>query len=162
MEVKIMMAISGSGKSTWIKNDAVEKKEICSADLFFMDDGDYKFDRTKLGEAHGHCLKMFIKKTFSAKGNAEMGKKIAPHLNRNPDVLYVDNTNTTEGEIAPYIAIARAYGIEPQIIHLNVLPEIAGPRNTHGVPQKSIENMYRNIERLKKHWPHHWPTITEV
>ena len=57
----IMRGISGSGKSTKAREIMAKENScgnaaiICSADDFFMASGKYKFDASKLGQAHAWC-----------------------------------------------------------------------------------------------------------
>jgi hypothetical protein len=60
-------------------------------------------------------------------------------------VLVVNNTNTTLVEIAPYYAIAAAYGLEVDLITLLCPPSIAAERNVHGVSLAACEAMDRRI-----------------
>jgi len=131
----IMSGVSGAGKDTWIhKQDWFEDSIICSADRFFMGDGTYKFEASKLPGAHAMCLRLFI--------------DACQNLNPN-SVLVCNNTNTTTEEIAPYYSIAKAYGFEVEIVTLVVPPHIAAERNIHGVPRNSINAMHDRIQARK-------------
>lgn len=65
MNIVLMSGIPGSGKSTYVKQ--LQQKlgyydvVVCSADHFFMVNGEYRFDVTKLGDAHGACLNRFTR-----------------------------------------------------------------------------------------------------
>lgn len=53
----VMRGVPGAGKST-IVNYLANKLDtncICSADLFFMKNGRYEYDRSKIGQAHEFC-----------------------------------------------------------------------------------------------------------
>lgn len=119
--VYIMQGVPGSGKSWQAQRAAaVFGASIVSADtypgLYTMDAGWLRFDPTKIGEAHGACLR-------SAVEALQAGLSII-----------VDNTNTTVIEMAPYVALAQAYGAAPVIIRVECDPSVAFARNTHGVP----------------------------
>lgn len=136
--VWIYCGVSGAGKSSFIEG-AHPDAEAFSADHFFMVDGEYRFDASKLGEAHAACLRNFTE--------AIQDGSVA---------VVVDNTNTTIAEIAPYAALAQAYGYELQIVTIYCDPEVAHARNTHGVPLAAVQAM---SERLNKReippwWPH--------
>jgi predicted kinase len=136
MKVTILSGVPGSGKSTYSTSNP---GLIVSADDYFTDryTGEYKFDATKLGAAHGACLRAFV--THVAVSSAGMD-------------IFVDNTNTTAVEIAPYYAVALAYGYQVEILTVLVKPEDlprCAERNKHGVPLKSIERMAENIYRRK-------------
>ena len=149
----IMSGPSGSGKSTWINKqpwapNAFVKPPwtspafVCSADYFFGMGADYKFDATKLSEAHGWCLRGFIDACQGFAGDCFAG-------DRDNDIIVVDNTNTTIEEIAPYYSIAKAYGYEVELITIDVPPHIAAGRNLHGVPLPSVRAMFDRINARK-------------
>lgn len=142
MKVVILCGASGSGKSTWASQnypDAI----VVSADHYFIgEDGEYRFDPSKLGDAHGSCLRHFVKCAQSMI----------------TDTVVVDNTNTTTVEIAPYVAVARAYGIEPEIrAWVGSPPEHALTRNTHGVPAEVVKAMWDRLSATVANWPTFWP-----
>lgn len=140
--VIIMSGVSGSGKSTYVKHN-FKGSTVCSADDFFMRNGKYSFDPNKLDEAHGFCL-----------------RKYARALALDEQRIVVDNTNLTAEEIAPYYAMARAYGYEVELVTLWVHAKTA-ERNVHGVPAKSLERMVSKLQDRKL--PPFWKVkITEV
>jgi hypothetical protein len=146
MEVIILIGESGSGKSTWVAKD-IEKNprhfRICSADNYFYDsDGEYHFDPAQLGHAHSACLHDFL----SALTNPYM------------DVVYIDNTNTTLVEIAPYMAIAQAHNCDVRVIVMEGggVGEFA-QRNVHGVPEEVVERQALQIRETLQNWPPFWP-----
>ena len=135
MQVIIMSGVPGSGKSTFTKG--LEKPVICSADNYFMKNGEYQFDVSKLAQAHGECLRVFT--------HALLEKS---------ELVVVDNTNTTVLEIAPYYALAAAYGYHVKLVTVNCEPETAFARNVHGVPLQGIKAMHK---RLGERWfPPFW------
>jgi len=152
MKIKVLCGVSGSGKSTYIKNN-FPNAEVCSADHFFMVDGEYKFDPSKLPQAHGECLKKFV------------GLISNVYLSLHDVTVVVDNTNTTISEIAPYAALAQAYGHELEIIIIEVSGsadlEVAWKRNAHGVPLQGITNQYSRLVKLADQLPPWWK-LTKV
>lgn len=152
MKVVILRGIPGSGKSTLAKKlvaDALKADscfaKICSADNFFVDaDGVYRFDARKLGEAHGACLRKFTNHLEWC------------CLDDKKDLIVVDNTNTTAMEMAPYAALALAFGAELEVITVNCDPSIAAARNTHGVPADKVRAMFDRLNgaTLPKQWAH--------
>jgi predicted kinase len=125
MNVIILQGIPGSGKSSYVSylkgvaSDISREVVVCSADHYFMRDGEYKFNPAFLGEAHAACMRRFIE-TVQQGGNV---------------TVIVDNTNITEIEIAPYYAVARAFGsAKVEIVTFEVYPETGAARNVHGVP----------------------------
>jgi predicted kinase len=137
--VIIMCGISGSGKSTRAAK-FYPKAMVVSADHFFMVDGEYRFDPSKLPQAHGACLRNFV---MCLQGDADM--------------VVVDNTNTTVAEVAPYAALALAYGYDLKVEILKVDVETAAARNLHGVPKAGIVKMAERLEALKDSLPPWWP-----
>jgi len=139
----IMSGPSGSGKSTWIKKQAwYDSCAEHSADHFFMLDGGYKFDVSRLSEAHGWCLRSFIDSCQGFAGDCFAG-------DRDNDIIVVDNTNCDIAEIAPYYSVAKAYGYTVSLVTLITDAATAAKRNVHGVPQRSIEGMLTRIRERK-------------
>ena len=141
MKVIILRAGSGAGKSTWIKTynpGAV----IFSADQFFMVDGEYKFDVTKLPEAHATCLRSFI--------------AFCQNPPEGVNTVIVDNTNTTVAELAPYAQVALVYGHELQLYTFVYDPAVAFKRNTHGTPLKGCIEMHARLQEQTKFLPPWW------
>jgi predicted kinase len=137
--VTILCGISGAGKSTIAEQIGCE---VCSADKFFMDDdGNYKFNPRFLSDVHTACLREYVELVRGGKHS---------------DVV-VDNTNTTLSEIAPYAALALAYGWELLIRIVKCDVETAFARNVHGVPRETIEKQASRLSRLKDSLPPWWP-----
>lgn len=137
--VVICRGIPGSGKSTYLK-EHYPKACVCSADAFFIqDDGEYRFNSTKLSEAHGKCLRDFI--YFAQKDWEDL-------------VIAVDNTNTTATEIAPYYAIAQAYDATIHLVNFTCDPKVAAERNVHGVPLEACKRMHNRLtqSQLPSRW----------
>jgi hypothetical protein len=105
-----------------------------------MVDGEYKFDPTKIGAAHASCLYKF----------AEFLRDPHPRFR----FLVVDNTNMTAVEMAPYVQLAVAYGIEDIQVHsFHIYPKKAGKRNQHGVPMSQVIAMNNRREAPLPYWP---------
>lgn len=146
-KVIIMSGISGAGKSTYIQDVILGRKVVnnvtsfnpppsfmvVSADDYFIgEDGVYKFDPSKLSDAHGHCFRCFI-----------------DAMQSECDLVVVDNTNTTTEELAPYILGAQAYGYEVEIRTLWCGMDLAASRNTHGVSERGIEAQWVRLNSRK-------------
>lgn len=165
MKIIVMQAVSGGGKSTWIRNNYPKAQKftrsvapssfsksasyIVSADHFFEDDeGNYNFDPAKLSRAHGNCFQHFI-------------ECVVPHAGMekgyHAKTVIVDNTNTSIAELAPYCAAALAYGHELEIVTLLCDPDVAHARNTHGIPLAAVMGQYirlqKTLEELLPWWP---------
>lgn len=125
---------------------------ICSADLFPRLYQDGKFNATLLPQAHAACLRAFVEATV---GTGRFDEHATPWRAR-PTALVVDNTNTTVAEIAPYAALALAYGHELEIVTLWCPPDVGASRNTHGVPLAACQAMHDrlNDRKLPPWWNH--------
>ena len=133
-KVTILIGISGSGKSSYIREN-LPGAAVVSADFYFMRDGEYVFDPSQLGEAHKACMRAFI----------EYCKNPLPGDNNN---IVVDNTNTTMMELAPYAAVAGCYDCEVELVVLHCSPLVAGTRNSHGTPMAAVEGQYTRLQKL--------------
>jgi len=76
-----------------------------------------------------------------------------------PEVpLVVDNTGTSVAEVAPYAALAGAFGHSLRIVTIICDPTVAWKRNSHGVPFETIFRMDRRLRDetalLPPYWPH--------
>lgn len=140
--VVILQGISGSGKST-VASKLAPPEAVCSADDTFMVEGKYVFNPARLPEAHGNCLKKFV---ALLTGPVKCG-------------IVVDNTNTTVAEIAPYVALAQAYGRDVTIVTVPCDPLVAAKRNTHGVPETACIAMWQRIEQTNKTLPPWWKRV---
>lgn len=141
-----MRGISGSGKSTLANKLKVEVKEsgnhaiVLSTDDYWMEDGEYKFDITRLSEAH--------------KWNLNRAEASISYVNEY-DCVIIDNTNIVWKDFKKYVqlAIENDYDImlaEPKTIWKNNIIE-CDKRNTHNVPRETIERMshkYQSNEEI--------------
>lgn len=117
----LVRGIPGSGKSTTARKMKEKNPEYVhiEADMFFMRDGVYMFDASKLGAAHAWC---------QARTEAELlaGKTVI-----------VSNTFTTIKELRPYFEIAhRVLGTYPAVHTCHGEFE-----NIHGVPPEKVKQM---------------------
>lgn len=151
MEVLVLVGCAGSGKSTYSHKlrDSGKKISVVSADLFFSKTGEYKFDATKLGEAHLECFKdyMFVLETWDAEWSV-LGSPSGA------DYLIVDNTNLNMQDITPYTMLAKAYGVPFKIIKFEIDPEVCASRNVHGVPRAKVLDMAERARKLN--FPKDW------
>lgn len=125
MEQKLILirGLPGSAKSTLAKMLANEKCIHLEADMYFMKDGEYRWDGAKLGAAHQWC---------QSRTDDEIG---------NGNSVVVANTFTTQKELNPYLEIAKSYGIIPMII---LMQNYFG--NVHNVPQEVIDRMKSRLQ----------------
>lgn len=109
----LIRGLPGSGKSTLAKS--LKGFVHLETDQFWGPD--YKFDVSKLGEAHAWC-------------QAQTRKWL-----KDEDVV-VSNTFTTIKELRPYFDIANEFGITP-----NVILAEGDFGNVHNVPEETLARM---------------------
>jgi predicted kinase len=124
----IVRGLPGSGKSTFAKTLGGKHFET---DNFFMVDGEYKFDVTKLKAAHEWCQNSV---------NTAMILNITTDLN---STIVVSNTFTQEWEMKPYFDMAETYGYR---VFSLIVENRHGGVNQHGVPQDKLEIMKNRFE----------------
>jgi len=118
----LLRGLPGSGKSTLAKlicNQHVE------ADMYFIQDGEYKFDATKLKQAHEWCH-----------------NKTEEWLKTGYNVA-VSNTFTQEWEMMPYFALAKQYGYMVQSL---IVENRHNGESEHNVPQETLNKMKTRFE----------------
>lgn len=139
-QVIILQGVSGSGKSTLAAKFHEELNAIIvSADNYFIDNGEYKFDVKLLGKAHASCFLSFMEAVDSGEN------------------VVVDNTNTTATEIMPYSAYVNAKNFALEVEGYNEVVDfkiiwvqrdiekcIAG--NLHGVPAGGVRAQAKRID----------------
>jgi len=153
--VIIMRGPSGCGKSTWIQENAPDAI-VVSADHFFeheisnaeaeltrnplrkvFDENEhiieYRFNPTKLGEAHASCLRKFIGLLSSGAAN-----------------IVVDNTNVHLWEYENYVLLAKQAGCKVRIVEFRPTTieqlNLCAKRNTHKVPIEYVAKMCYEFE----------------
>jgi predicted kinase len=122
-ELFLLRGLPGSGKSTLAKSLAGCHVE---ADMFFMKGGEYKFDVSKLSEAHKFCQ-----------------DKTASYMYTNWPRVVVSNTFTQEWEMKPYFEMAEKYGYR---VYSLIVENRHGGVNEHGVPEEKLEQMKNRFE----------------
>ncbi len=135
-KVFILRGLPGSGKSTFAKT--LSANIIISADDFFVgEDGVYRHDPRKQGEAHNDCFRRFVA--------AQM---------LGDETIVVDNTNISASEIAPYALAGVAAGYNVEIVTVWCDVSVAFKRNIHGVPPYVVLSMFRRMltEDLPPYW----------
>lgn len=145
-QVVIMQGVSGSGKSTLARrmvkeaHDAGTNGIVVSADDFFynLGAGTYKYDGTKIDEAHNACFLMFL----------DVVRDWSEGL------IVVDNTNTVVADIAPYMRAASAFKWDATVLRIKIDPQVAAARGTKGLKPKDVETMFENI--LRQQYPRWW------
>ena len=121
-ELILLRGLPGSGKSTFAKSLGGIHIE---ADHYFMKDGEYKFDASKLKQAHEYCR-------TSTEGWMVEGHNIV-----------VSNTFTQEWEMDAYYELAGKYGYR---VYSIIVENRHNGVNEHGVPADKLEQMKNRFE----------------
>lgn len=127
-ELILLRGLPGSGKSTLAKM-LVGNKDYChkEADMYFVDrDGNYKFQPSKIKEAHKWCqeeIEFLMKYEHSS--------------------VVVSNTFTQEWEMKPYYDLAEKYGYR---VYSLIVENRHGGINEHNVPKEKLEQMKNRFE----------------
>lgn len=124
INVYLIRGIPGAGKTTLAHQIA---DVVFSADDYYMVNGEYKFDKSKIKAAHNDCFERF--KHAVESGNA---KHIA-----------VANTFTQSWELERYELKAKKH--KCRLFHI-VVENRHGNSNIHNVPSDTIEAMRNRFE----------------
>lgn len=124
MKLLLIRGLPGSGKST--KAKGMQDYYHLEADMFFMINGEYKYNITKVPDNHEWCI-----------------SQTKYYLNRGLNVV-VSNTFCQEWEVVPYRDIAKKYGAQLEIITM-----YSQFKNVHNVPKEVIERMKKNFEEIE-------------
>jgi predicted kinase len=119
----IVRGIPGSGKSTFANSLGCP---VFEADMYFMNDGEYKFDVSKIKLAHNWC-KLRVEHSME-----DDFQKIA-----------VSNTFTQEWEMEAYYEMAKQYGYT---VFSVIIENRHGGVNEHGVPEDKLKMMKDRFE----------------
>lgn len=114
----IVRGLPGSGKSTFA---SIISDIYFEADQFFMQGGSYKFDPSKLKDAHAWCL-----------------SRVESMMRESEPRIAVSNTFTQEWEMSSYYDLAKKHGYAVFSI---IVENKHGGKNTHGVPDDKIQIM---------------------
>jgi len=122
-ELFLLRGLPGSGKSTLAKSLSESHVE---ADMFFMKDGEYKFDGSKIKDAHNWC------------------QDVVEHwMDENKPKIVVSNTFTQEWEMDYYNKLAERFGYR---VFSVIVENRHGGVNEHGVPEEKLEQMKNRFE----------------
>ena len=120
----IVRGMPGSGKSTLAaKIAALEYYNHLETDQYWMVDGEYKFDMSRIKDAHQWCQDSVREKLTKGYG------------------VVVSNTFTTQKEMKPYFDMAKEFGIRPQVILCQ-----GNYGNIHNVPTDVLARMAERFE----------------
>lgn len=120
----LIRGLPGSGKSTLA--NLIAPGSNFAADDYFYENGEYKFNPSKLGLAHADCQ-----------------RRVKDAMIENECVIAVANTFVRAWEAEPYFKLANEFGYSTSVI---VCTNSFG--SVHGVPEAAIEKMRLNWERF--------------
>ena len=128
----IVRGLPGSGKSTFAEALVGSDFLVCEADKYFIVDGEYKFDGTKIKQAHEWCRNKVETYMKDSLVNDQFYREIA-----------VSNTFTQEWEMEAYYKLAEQYGY---MVFSIIVENRHGGVNQHGVPADKLEQMKNRFE----------------
>jgi len=117
----ILCGAPGSGKSTLAKTLGV----VCEADQYFSLNGQYKYDKSKIGDAHEWCR-----------------NKVRSLMSLKEPKIVVSNINAEEWEFRPYVNMAQEFGY--QVFYLVVENRHNGT-NVHDCPNEKVSLFKKKI-----------------
>jgi predicted kinase len=123
MTLYLIRGLPGSGKSTLAKRLS---SEVVEADMFFLVNGIYQFDASRIKDAHNWCQ-------VTTRELLAQGKDVA-----------VANTFTRRWELAPYYEMP-AHIFEITVVH-NLTDEELVACSVHGVPRETVTAMRERWE----------------
>jgi predicted kinase len=127
-ELYLLRGLPGSGKSTLAKSLNGFHVE---ADMFFMKEGEYLFDGSKLKDAHEWCQ------------NEVNMAMILNHTTGVNNRIIVSNTFTQEWEMKAYLDLAKSYNYT---VFSLIVENRHGGVNEHGVPEEALDRMRNRFE----------------
>jgi predicted kinase len=129
----LLRGVPGSGKSTFA-NHMWSSGVIFEADKFFLDEnGDYRFDGSKLKDAHEWCRNSV--EEAMQQNHMTAGKHY-------PEII-VSNTFTREWEMQAYFDLAKKY--DYNVVSL-IVENRHGGKNVRGVPDDKVQEMRDRFE----------------
>jgi predicted kinase len=129
----LLRGLPGSGKSTFAKQ-IWNEYAICEADKYFVDkeSGEYRFDASKLKEAHSWCKNEVEIRMIDNQINSQYYAEIV-----------VSNTFTQEWEMEEYHKLAEKYGY---MVFSIIVENRHGGINEHNVPEEKLEQMKHRFQ----------------
>jgi energy-coupling factor transporter ATP-binding protein EcfA2 len=122
-ELFLLRGVPGAGKSTLAKSLGGMHIE---SDKYFMDEDEYKFDPSKLKDAHAWCQNAV---RVWAKNSVEK--------------IVVSNTFTQEWEIDYYFELAKEHGYR---VYSLIVENRHGNKDIHNVPEEKLLQMKQRFE----------------
>jgi predicted kinase len=128
----IVRGLPGSGKSTFAKALVKHDFLVCEADKYFIVNGEYKFDASKLKIAHESCRNLVETYMKDSSVNDQFYREIA-----------VSNTFTQEWEMQVYLDLAKQYNY---MVFTIIVENRHEGVNQHGVPDDKLKQMKNRFE----------------
>jgi len=128
MLVNILSGLPGGGKSYHLRNHRQPEDTVLSADIKMGP----VFRGYLLPEIHLSLVREYI----------------ALVARQGPGTIWIDNTNVSAAEIAPYWTVGKAYGAEVNVLRFIPDPRVAFARKIHDVAPKSYQKMQQKLIRL--------------
>jgi len=122
----IVRGVPGSGKTSLAKMIAPTDLHLLASDDYFYENGEYKFDKSKLGEAHNWCK-----------------NQVESFMNVEMDPIILHNTGVHVWEMLRYYYLAAKYGYR---VHSIIKENRHGGKSEHDVPESTCERMSDNFE----------------
>jgi uridine kinase len=129
----LLRGLPGSGKSTTAKLLGAGGAGYAhfEADMYFMENGKYKFDPMKIKDAHKWCQ------------NSVEHAMLLNHTTGHNSTIIVSNTFTQEWEMEQYYKMAESWGYR---VYSIIVENRHGGVNEHGVPEEKLEQMKNRFE----------------
>ena len=132
-ELILLRGLPGAGKTTTAKLVGAGGAGYAhfEADMYFIEGGKYKFDASKLRNAHQWC---------QAKVEHAM---LLNHTAGDNSTIIVSNTFTQEWEMEAYYKLAEQYGYQ---VYSLIVENRHGNKSVHNVPEEALEKMKKRFE----------------
>jgi len=131
--VVILRGLPGAGKSSYAAS--LKGAKIVSADHYFDTPVGYRYDKSKISDAHRACMRKFL-----------------DLLGAGERLVVVDNTNVRSMYWSPYATVADAMGYRVEIRSFWVPVDVSVARNIHTVPLYTVRNMAKSWEDVPFPW----------
>ena len=128
MQVNILSGLPGSGKSYHLRKHRQPGDIVLSADIVMGP----IFKGYRLPEIHQSLIREYV--ALMERGGAK--------------TVWIDNTNVSAAEIAPYYTVGKAFGAEVDILRFIPDPRIASARKVHAVSPETFQKMQQKLIRL--------------
>jgi predicted kinase len=122
-ELFLLRGVPGAGKSTLAKSLGGMHIE---SDKYFMDGDEYKFDPSKLKDAHAWCQNAV--KVWTKNG---------------VEKIVISNTFTQEWEMDYYFDLAKEHGYR---VYSLIVENRHGNKDVHNVPEEKLVQMKQRFE----------------